>query len=129
MRLGLQEYFNKHPYKVVVRDDLYSINRRLKEIDNSYFLIYDTFREKYEVHSTDNGGASSYCFTVPFDELDARTLVYARETNVATRGDKIFEEMEKKNEEIERSIAKDRQKQLEDIGREVWDRAEENKIY
>lgn len=129
MNLGLQEYFTRHPYKVVIRDDVYDIGKRLREVDSSYFVVYDTFKEKYEVHSTDTQGATSYCFTVPFNELDARTITYAMETNVKLRGDKIIEEMEKNNEKIEKENDRKRKNLIEDIGREVWERHDENRLY
>lgn len=62
-----------------VTDDLYFIASRLKEIDPSYFVVYNIKRGRYEVHSDGQKGGT-LCFVVPYNVLDARTLKYAERT-------------------------------------------------
>ena len=64
---------------IPVTDDLYFIASRLKELDASYYVVYNTARGRYEVHSDAQKG-STLCFVVPYNELDARTLAYAART-------------------------------------------------
>ncbi len=62
-----------------VTDDLYFIASRLKEIDPTYYVVYNLDKSRYEVHSDEQRG-NSLCFVVPYGELDARTLDYAART-------------------------------------------------
>lgn len=79
-----------------IKDDVYYIDKRLKEIDDSYILLFNLDKKTYEVHSLMQ--KDSYCFTVPYQQLDERTLFYALKTR-SDRRDKIIEEIEKNNEE------------------------------
>lgn len=63
----------------VVENDLYFIASRLKEIDPTYFVVYNVRRGGYEVHSNGQRG-NTLCFVVPYPELDARTIEYAKRT-------------------------------------------------
>ena len=63
----------------VITDDLYFIASRLKEIDPSYYVVYNLRRGRYEVHSDAQKGGT-LCFVVPYNKLDARTLEYAKRT-------------------------------------------------
>lgn len=86
-----------------ITEDVYLIGKRLKEIDRSYIILYNLDKKSYEVHSQGRG-KGSYCFTVPYDILDARTITYTRKTSVERR-DKIIEEIEINNQKLyERSI-------------------------
>lgn len=64
---------------VRITDDVYFIASRLRDIDDSYYVVYNATRGRYEVHSDGQRGGS-LCFVVPFGQLDARTLEYARRT-------------------------------------------------
>ncbi|HHW89402.1 MAG TPA: hypothetical protein GX745_00655 [Clostridiales bacterium] len=76
--------------KIKIDNDLYDIANRLKSIDSGYFVVYDTSRQKYEVHNSDNIG-NTYCLTVPYERLDARTVDLVNKTR-RERFDKIFED-------------------------------------
>lgn len=80
-----------------IKDDVYYICDRLKEIDESYFVLYNLSKKCYEVHSSNQ--KNSYCFEVPYSVLDERTLVFASRT-ASSRRDKLIEEIEKNNEEV-----------------------------
>ena len=62
-----------------VTDDVYFVASRLKEIDPTYYVVYNLVRRRYEVHSDEQKGGSM-CFVVPYGVLDARTVEYARRT-------------------------------------------------
>ncbi|HEY8443798.1 MAG TPA: hypothetical protein VIL24_03260 [Clostridia bacterium] len=76
--------------KIRIEKDLYDIADRLKAIDSGYFVVYDTERKKYEVHNTNNIG-NTYCLTVPYGCLDARTIDFVNKTR-RERFDKLLEE-------------------------------------
>lgn len=59
--------------------DLFDISSRIKEIDEDYFLLRDRKSGKVEVHCSGQKG-STYCLTVPYKELDDRTIDFVRST-------------------------------------------------
>ena len=89
---------------IEIKNDCYFISQRLKEIDKSYQIFYNLKRKVYEVHSSKQE-KNSYCFTVPYDELDERTLFYALKTRIENK-DKIIKEIEQNNLEIEKKNTK-----------------------
>ena len=83
---------------VEVRGDLFGIAERIREIDDGYFILRRGGR--YEVHNRKD--RDSYCLTLPFEELDARTVDYVRKTR-AERAQALFDEMERENEALRRA--------------------------
>lgn len=75
------------PHHELVECDLHDISRRIREYDPTYFLMRNNRTGKVEVHNTENLG-NTYCFTNPFDELDARLLERVRETDIQRIGAK-----------------------------------------
>ena len=82
----------------LITDDLFDIANRLKSVKDSYVLYYDTAKGRFEVH---DGVKHSLEFVVPYEELDARTVEYARRSNVR-RAKQIFEEIEAHNRRLEK---------------------------
>lgn len=97
-----KDRIRRSKYKVLVETNVFNIPERLREIDSGYFVVFNSKRNKFEVHNETNIG-NSYCFTVPFDKLDCRTITHCRKTLVGGYGDKIYAEMEKNNRKIQES--------------------------
>lgn len=91
--------------KIPVKSNVFKIPERLKEIDKSYFVMYDTIIDKFEIHSTENKDGSTYCLTLPYEELDSRAIDYVRKTRVEN-AKKLWEEMKRNNEMLEIEKAK-----------------------
>ena len=85
----------------LITDDLYDVAARLRSVNESYVVYYNTQLERYEVHDS---ARNCLEFVVPYDELDARTVDYARYTRVEN-AKLIFAEMEKYNEKLEKEQA------------------------
>ena len=85
----------------LITNDLYDVADRLKSVKDSYVVYYNTEMQRYEVHDGERG---SFEFAVPFDELDARTVEYARYSRVEN-AKRIFEEVEEYNSCLEREKA------------------------
>lgn len=79
-----------------IEGDVFFIDKRLKEIDKSYFILFNLQKGVYEIHSNDQP-KSSYCFTCPYPVLDERTIDFALKTRAQNR-DKIIEEIERDNQ-------------------------------
>ena len=88
--------------KIKICDDVYDISKRIKKIDRDYYVVYDTSKSKFEVHNSSQIG-SSYCLTLPFNELDERVLKYVRKTQSANI-DEILNDIENDNDIRESAI-------------------------
>lgn len=89
---------------IKIEHDPLFIAQRLKEIDPTYYIVYNIEKHQYEVHSTDQLG-SSYCFSVKYPSLDERTIDYARKTR-ADKADALIKALDKENEKIGLCLAR-----------------------
>lgn len=83
-------------YLQKIEGDLFDIADRLKGIDERYVLYFNKKLCRFEIHA--NGVLQ---LAVPFDRLDARTLVFARETRLENMK-KLVERMDKENERLDK---------------------------
>lgn len=107
---------------IQVVSDPFDITNRIREIEDEYFILYNRYEKRFEVHSTAQPIRQTYCFTVPFDTLDNRTLEYCRETNIAMRGDKIEKEIEERNSKLSESNDRANTNLIQDIALDMADR-------
>lgn len=107
------------PWLELIENDIYDISNRIREIEDGYFIVYNRAGNVFEVHSTLNKGLDTYCFRVPYKELDYRTLQLCRETNIAMHGDRIYKKMKEENASIEAENKRDFKRQLEGAGYET----------
>ena len=91
--------------QIAIQSDTFYIRERLKEIDESYFLVYNFNKEKFEVHSSDLKG-NTYCLTIPYPVLDERTLFLVRKTR-SRNVDMLINEMEEENKKKQKEMLKD----------------------
>lgn len=96
---------------VLIESDALDIVQRLKEIDESYFLLLNRETGRYEIHSSAQQG-DSFCLSLPFDALDARTLAYARRYR-RERAEEIFKEIDRENEQARAREAARRREAME----------------
>ena len=94
---------NKNPLEfVLVESDNFCIAKRLQEIDPGYVILLNLKTQKFEVHNVFQ--SDTYCLTLPYETLDARTEDYVRKTSVA-RIDEIFKELDRDNAKREKDIS------------------------
>ena len=87
----------------VIEDDMFGIVRRLKSVDDGYFVFLNYKTGKFEVHNTKNGN-NTLCLVLPYDTLDERTVRKVRYTR-AERIRSVLERIERENERLrERSL-------------------------
>lgn len=86
--------------KKIILSDVFDIAKRLKEIDRNYFVVFNTAKQKYEVHNSRQLG-DSYCLTVPFDCLDARTIVLVQQSRIKNISE-IVEKMDFDNKVLQK---------------------------
>ncbi len=80
---------------IKIQNDVYNIANRIKEIDRNYFIVYNTSKRNFEIHSLSQIG-NSYCLTLPYKELDARALQHVQTTKTKNI-DKILNQIEAEN--------------------------------
>ena len=80
--------------KIKIESDVFNIVNRIKEIDNNYFVIYNTNCQKFEIHNSKY--KSSYCLTVPYKNLDVRVIDLLHKTAIRNY-DKIVKKIEEDN--------------------------------
>lgn len=105
------------PWFEVIENDLYGIAERITKVEPHYFIVRNRNSGTYEVHSADNK-VGTYCFTVPYDSLDARTLEYCKQTLVANT-DRLLREMEEKNKKIDEARQRSFKSTMEDASYET----------
>ena len=95
------------------------IPERLREYDENLFIVLNTKKQWYEVHSLANQG-DTFGLIVPLNQLDARTLYLVRKNNLRTRGQEIFKEIDLENEKLEKSNERRRRDEIRAVGEEVY---------
>ena len=98
----IRERINTRFLKLIT-NDVYNIAKRVREYDDSLFIVFNTKSQKYELHSLDNKG-NTFCMTIPYNQLDARIETLIRKGDIRNRGMEIWREMEHHNEQLERQL-------------------------
>jgi hypothetical protein len=99
------EIFNNYP----------DITAELRKIDKGYFIVKNNLSKELEVHNKHNTGPETFCFTVPYPLLDARTIDYCRRTYLPHRGREIIKNMDRHNESVTKSKEKSFDSHIHDV--------------
>ena len=86
--------------RIPVLSNAMDIPVRLKEVNRDFFVMFNTRTQRYEIHCASQPGDTLAC-SLPYDELDARAIQYAREFS-AERTQQIAAEIERYNEKLEK---------------------------
>ena len=87
-----------------IENDCFFIAQRLKQVDPTYEIYFNLNSGAYEVHS--NGQSkSSYCFKVPYNVLDERTIDFAYKTRIQNLNT-ILNEIDKENRILQEKMLK-----------------------
>ena len=86
--------------KVKIESDVFDITKRIKDIDEGYYIVFDTNKEVYELHCKNQ--FNSFCLTVPYDVLDDRLLDFINYTDIRNI-DNIINDIDINNNEIEKN--------------------------
>lgn len=87
---------------VEVTDDLFDVASRLKSVNPNYKVYLNMQTDKYEVHDASKPHGSTFAFVVPYEELDSRTVDFAKFTRVQN-AEKLFRDVEEHNDKIQRN--------------------------
>ena len=89
---------------IEIKSDTMFVSKRLKEIDPSYYLVFNTIKGKYEVHSNNQVGCS-YCLTCPHDALDSRLIELTKKTR-RNNLKELLRQIDIENEKIQKQNQK-----------------------
>ncbi len=84
---------------IKIFSDVYNISNRIKSIDKNYYIMFNTSKNKFEVHNSNQLGGS-YCLTLPYNFLDERTLNFVNNTK-SENINRILNKIENENKMIE----------------------------
>ena len=90
--------------KIEIKSDTLFVSNRLKEIDPSYYVVFNTIKGKYELHSNNQIGCS-YCLTSPYDGLDERLIDLAKKTRRNNLSN-LLSEIDRENEKLQKQNQK-----------------------
>jgi len=85
---------------IKIKNDVFNIVDRLKEIDSHYYVVYNSDKQRLEVHF-DGQYPNSLACIVPFNCLDVRTLEHVNKTR-RENIDKVIKEMDEHNKRLEK---------------------------
>jgi len=106
------------PYLELVFSDVHDIARRIREVDDTLFIVRNHWACRFEVHSLEHR-PNTLAWVIPYRRLDVRTIRRARRNNLLVRGKKIFRELDRKNERLETSVRRKRKNDMEALAKET----------
>lgn len=86
-----------------IMSDVFDIVDRVKEIDEGYFIVYNTSKNRYEVHNKKQFG-STFCITCE-NGLNSQVITKLRKSKIENI-EKILKEIEQNNQKIEENNKK-----------------------
>ncbi len=119
MKSIIRDRLRCKPWLKPVFTNVYCIPERLRRNDPNLFVVFNSFTNKYEIHSLENKG-NSFSLQVPFEELDARIEEFVKKYDLRRHGRKIFYEMESKNKEAEKAMERDRVNRSRNLADELY---------
>jgi hypothetical protein len=106
------------PHLRPIFSSVLSIPERVKEHNKDFFVVFNTEKQWYEVHSLANIG-DTFCMNIPLNELDSRVLRLVRKQNIRVRGKKVIDEMLEHNARLEKSNINTRRDELEQVAKYI----------
>lgn len=84
--------------KIEIKSDVFNIVKRVKEIDEGYYILFDLSKNVFELHYRFQ--PNSYCFSFNYESLDNRLIdnVYA---SIISNIDNIIEDIDNNNVKLE----------------------------
>ncbi len=104
------------PWLLPVFEDALDICNRIREIDETLFIVLNSLGPNYEVHSTAHF-PHTYAWTVPYKDLDSRVLDLARENDIQ-RSDEAFAAIDEFNRKHEASMQRAFNNKMDALARE-----------
>ena len=104
--------------KIKIDSDVFEIAKRIKDIDDGYYIVFDTGKERYELHNINQ--PNTHCLTYPYANLDGRLIDLILYTNIGNI-DKIINDIDNNNKNIENKSNNNIKNATEYMVREIYD--------
>lgn len=111
----------------LVETNVFRIPERIKEIDPDYFILFNSYTQKYELHHRITPW-NTYQLTFPYPELDARAVTHVNRTHVR-RAKQLAREVEEHNRKLDEAKRKRFSDQVREIAEWGYDHYEIEKKY
>ncbi len=99
--------------KEMITNDVFDIAKRIKEIDQDYFVVYDKKLCRFEVHNK-RQKPDTLSLVLPYDRLDCRAIDKVLSTRTQYVA-KLLEQIDKQNEQLhEKQIKQLADKRIEE---------------
>lgn len=103
--------------QILLENDPYYISSRIKEVDENYFIVFSKRRNCFELHNSSQL-FSTFALTIPYPELDERTIFLARKSR-KENAEKLIKEMDENNARLEKKMKKDALEQIREVTNEI----------
>lgn len=103
--------------QILLENDPYYISSRIKEVDENYFIVFSKRRNCFELHNSAQL-FSTFALTIPYPELDERTIFLARKSR-KENAEKLIKEMDENNARLERKMKNDALEQIREVTNEI----------
>lgn len=113
----IKRKIHNRPELIPLFSSVHRIPERLYDYDNRFFLVYNKDRSKYEIHHLDQ--ADTFCLTVPYDQLDARTIRHLWRNDIRVHGNGIFKRLEQSEENMKKAQQREFQNWVEAVAKDT----------
>lgn len=103
--------------QILLENDPYYISSRIKEVDENYYIVYSPARGCFELHNSKQL-FSTFALTIPYEQLDERTIFLARKTR-RENSDKLIKEMDEHNSRLEKKMKERAFEQIKEVTNEI----------
>lgn len=93
---------DRQPHLVPIFSHALDIPRLVYEYDASFFVVFNRKNERFEIHCLDYPEGDTQSLTIPYKNLDARTLRHIWRNDIRVHGTGIFKRLEEQEERAEK---------------------------
>ncbi|KUF37441.1 hypothetical protein [Lysinibacillus sp. F5] len=109
---------------ILVENDVFNISGRIEEYDKDMFIVFNKRKKAFEIHSLEYAPMiaspkDTFQTTIPYKELDIRTLHHVYDNDIKVHGRKIFERIERQEELNEKQKQRDYKNWLRAVASET----------
>ncbi|MEQ6049484.1 hypothetical protein U2I53_10600 [Lysinibacillus capsici] len=123
-RNQIQAILFKDHNLILIENDVFNISGRIEEYDKDMFIVFNKRKKAFEIHSLEYAPMiaspkDTFQTTIPYKELDIRTLHHVYDNDIKVHGRKIFERIERQEEMNEKQKQRDYKSWLRAVASET----------
>lgn len=109
---------------ILIENDVFNISSRIEDYDKDMFIVFNKRKKAFEIHSLEYAPMiaspkDTFQTTIPYKELDIRTLHHVYDNDIKVHGRKIFERIERQEEMKEKQKQRDYKNWLRAVASET----------